>query len=195
MAVCTARRVLAGILAFGSVQVALPSSAIAASIPDNLVSSLNYRVVGSITPSCSLAQRTQAVDVLGLQNLDTDTVQATDTDLPFSVACTAPVRVTMASAHGGLKTDGITSDADFASLVAYHATLDMPGASDALECRSDEMANGGAQCVRELQNAAFAGDGRIRIHTNATDELLLAGTYNDTVTLTISPQLDGDGHL
>jgi hypothetical protein len=184
------RRVSA-LVAFAFATLACSSAAIGASIPDNLVSSLSYKVVGTITPSCTVSQPTQQVEVIGLQDLDTDTIKATDTDLPFTVSCTAPVKVTMASAQGGLKTAATTSDGDFASLVGYKATLDMPGANDALECRSDEMANGGAGCVRQLPNEAFDGNGRIRIHTSASGELLLAGTYNDTVTLTVSPQLDG----
>jgi hypothetical protein len=100
----------------------------------------------------------------------------------------------MASAKGGLKTDSQSSDSDFASIVGYRATLDLPGASAALECRSEEMASGGTGCVRQLEDPAIQGDGRIRIHTAASGDLLLAGTYNDTVTLTISPQLSGDGN-
>jgi hypothetical protein len=186
------RRVSA-IVAFAFLQLGIAGTAYAASIPDNLVSSLSYRVVGTITPSCSLSQPVQEVEVIGLQDPNSDTVQATDTDLPFTVSCTAPVRVTMASAQGGLKTNSETGDSDFASLVGYQATLDLPGASGALECRSDAMASGGAGCVRELEDPAIQGDGKIRIHTAASGDLLLSGTYSDTVTLTISPQLSGDG--
>jgi hypothetical protein len=194
MLFASARRVMAGAVASAFLHLALAGSAAAASIPDNLSTSLSYRVVGTISASCSLSQPVQDVEVVGLQNPDTDTVQSTDTDLPFTVSCTAPVKVSMASAKGGLQTDNHSGDADFASLVGYHATLDLPGASAALDCRSDQMTNGGAQCVGQVQDAAIDGSGRIRIHTAASGELLLAGTYNDTVTLTISPQLDGDGH-
>jgi hypothetical protein len=187
------RRVPA-IVAFAFLQVGLAGNAAAAGIPDNLVSSLSYRVVGTITPSCALSQPAQDVEVIGLQDPNTDTVQSTDTDLAFTVSCTAPVRVTMASAKGGLKTDSQSSDSDFASIVGYQATLDLPGASAALECRSEEMASGGTGCVRQIEDPAIQGDGRIRIRTAASGDLLLAGTYNDTVTLTISPQLSGDGN-
>jgi len=187
------RRVSAIVL-FASLQLDFAGSARAASIPDDLVPSLSYRVVGTISPSCSLSQPTRAVEVVGLQNPDTDTVQATDTDLPFTVACTTPVKVAMISAHGGLLTDSLSPDTDFTSRVGYRATLDLPGASAALECRSDDMASGAAGCVREIQDGAIDGDGRIRIHTDPSGDLLLAGTYRDTVTLTISPQLSGDGN-
>jgi len=186
------RRVSA-IVAFAFLQSTIAGSASAATIPDNLVSSLSYRVVGTITPSCSLSQPVQDVEVIGLQDPNSDTVQATDTDLPFTVSCTAPVKVTMASARGGLQTDSASSDPDFASLVGYQATLDLPGASGSLDCRSDAMASGGAGCVRDLEDPAIQGDGKIRIHTAASGDLLLTGTYSDTVTLTISPQLSGSG--
>jgi len=189
---CGVRRV-AAMVAFACVAFACPGTVGAASIPDNLSSSLSYKVIGTITPSCAVSQPTSDVQVVGLQNPSSDAVQSTDTDLTFTVSCTAPVKVSMSSAKGGLKTDGTTSDRDFASTVDYKATLDMPGASDALECRSDQMVNGGAGCTKQLPNPAFEGDGRIRIHTAAASDLLLAGTYNDTVTLTISPQLAGDG--
>lgn len=183
------RRVPA-IVAFASAALTCIGPATAASIPDNLSSSLTYKVVGTITPSCSLTQPSQDVEVVGLQNPSTDAVQATDTELPFTVSCTAPVKVTMSSAKGGLQTDRTSGDTDFISLVGYNATLDMPGASDALECRSEDMANGGTGCIKQLSNETFDGDGRIRIHTTASGDLLLAGQYSDTVTLTISPQLD-----
>ena len=188
-----ARRVSAALVAFATAQVGLAGSAVAASIPDNLVNSLSYKVVGTITASCSLTQPTKDVEVVGLQNPASDTIQSTDTDLPFTVACTAPVKMTMASTQGGLKSDTQSSDGNFLSLVGYQATLNLPGASGALQCRSDQMANGGAQCTGELASQAPNGNGQIRIHTAASGSLLLAGTYNDTVTLTISPQLDGDG--
>ena len=168
--------------------------AFAADIPANLSNSLSYRVVGKISASCSVVQGQHDVSVVGLQNPSTDTVQQTETLLPFSVSCSAPVKVTMASLNGGLKTSAATGDGDFASAVPYRATLDMPGASNVLHCQSDAMAAGGSGCSRnDVGQVAFSGAGKIRIATQASDKLLLAGRYSDTVTLTISPMLDGGG--
>ncbi|RIX27029.1 hypothetical protein [Sphingomonas edaphi] len=165
------------------------TAAHSATIPDNLASSLRYRVTGTIPTSCSLSQPVSAVEVIGLQNSATDTVNATQTDLPFTISCTTAVQVSMSSLNGGLQTDRTTSDADFASRVEYRATLDLPGNSSVLECRSNVMNAGG--CRRTLVNEALEGNGRIRLNTQTSDDLLLAGTYADTVTLTISPRLDG----
>jgi hypothetical protein len=167
----------------------ISAPAFANNFPDNLSNHLRYRVSGTIPASCSLTQGPSSIEVIGLQDPATDTVRSTSTDLPFSISCTTAVQVSLASLNGGLQSGQTTSDTDFVSLVKYQATLDLPGASAALECQSGAMNSGG--CRRALTNQALEGNGRIRLRTQVADDLLIAGTYRDTVTLTISPRLDG----
>lgn len=166
----------------------------AATVPDNLTPAVKYRVVGKITTSCALTQGAREVELVDLQDSATNTVRAASADLQFTIACNAPVRVSMTSHNGGLKAQGgETSDRDFASLVPYRATLDLPGAPNALQCDSDDMDGAARGCARRIEAEAFDGAGRIRLNTVASDALLLAGTYQDSVTLTISPRLGGAG--
>jgi len=187
-----ARRMAAGLFASALAQLAFVGAAQAAGIPDNLVTSLRYEVVGTITPNCSLTQPATSVSVVDLQDQSTDTIRSTKTDLPFTIDCNTPVKVAMLSSNGGLATPASTSDQDFATLVAYRASLDLPGAAGALQCDSAAMAPSGSGCQRELTDPVTQGDGAIRLSTDASGQLLLAGTYHDTVTLTVTPQLSGD---
>ena len=177
------------LLAIAALAIASAATPAAAS---DLVPALQYRVYGEVSPRCTISQASNATTVSGLQNKATDTVNSTAVDLAFNMACNTPSRVRLSSANGGLRTDAATSDASFTSLVPYRATLSLPGASNALACDSDAMSSDDSSCSREIDETIHDGKGVVRISTEASDKLLLAGTYNDTFTLTVSPRIGDD---
>lgn len=176
---------------------AFASPALAASnvvIPTNLVPSLRYEVQGTIVPACTFAQGARDNEIVGLANPANDTVNAVRIDLPFTVQCNSPVRVAMVSNNGGLKHVGPgTSDPAFTALVPYDAVVSMPSGQAALRCTSGAMASDQAACSARTAEPVSAGRGRIAVSVPAQDRLLLAGQYQDRVTLTLTPILGGEG--
>lgn len=173
----------------------LPRHAMAAttSIPDNLVPSLRYEVSGVIVPACNFAQGGRDAAILGLADPATDTVRAVRIDLPFTVECNSPVRVAMVSNNGGLKHVGVgSSDAAFTSLVPYNAVVHLPSGGSALTCSSQMMSAMQAGCSARTSEPVAAGNGHIAVSVPAQDRLLLAGKYQDRVTLTLTPILGGE---
>lgn len=187
-----ARRVALRLRLVAALAVLCPSASIAGSIPDNLKPSLSYEVTGVIRPVCSLNQGQRQVSLIGLANPATDTVRASTVDLPFALDCNSPVRLRLQSDNGGLKSARTTSDPAFLATVGYRATVHLPGMAAALQCRSQDMASTVASCQAETRTAVASGPGRVAVEVAAQDGLLLAGTYRDRVTLTITPVLGGE---
>jgi len=185
-AVC--RTLAAALLAAGLAA----TPAMAGDFPE-LSPSLTYQVSGIVTPKCELTTINPSVDIDGLANPADNTTAAIDVALQFDVACNAPVRVAMASRHGGLKFQGSgTSDSAFADLVAYRASVDLPGHQNVLSCTSERMADGRKACEGESDGAVGAGKGAIQLRVAAGQGLLLAGKYSDQVTIVIAPRLGGE---
>lgn len=152
---------------------------------------LRIGVQGVVPADCSLSQSVHEVAIEGLQNPATDTVQRTTAHLPFKVSCNTPVSVTLESSDGGLKFKGAgTSDQAFATLIRYSAKVHLPGQGAVLKCRSDEMAakNG---CQANVDATTIDGDGSIEVAIKASNALVLAGQYQDQVTITLTPALGG----
>ncbi|GAA4013069.1 hypothetical protein GCM10022280_08960 [Sphingomonas swuensis] len=163
------------------------------SVPTDLVPSLRYEVRGVIVPACTFAQGARDQSIVGLANPADDTVRAVRIDLPFTVQCNSPVRVAMVSNNGGLKHVGPgTSDPAFAGLVPYNAVVNLPNGGAALSCSSQAMAVEQAACSGRTSEPVAAGRGHIAVSVPAQDRLLLAGRYQDQVTLTLTPLLGGE---
>lgn len=166
--------------------------AAAETIPANLRPSLSYEVSGRISAYCSLVQGSREVAIAAIANPATDTVRATSVDLGFALDCNNPVRVRLSSNNGGLETAVSTSDPAFLRTVSYDATVHLPGMPSVLRCRSRDMTPALAACQADTATAVASGAGRIAVTVPAQDGLLLAGTYRDRVTLTITPVLGGE---
>lgn len=179
-------------VALAGVALAACSPAAATSIPDNLVSSIRYEVHGTISTSCGFVQGGGIADILDLADPADDSVRAARVDLGFKLNCNTPVRMSMTSASGGLAFAGAgTSDRDFTTLVRYRATVVLPGLGASLACQSIAMATANG-CAGQTRETVPSGDGRIEVSVTPSSDLLLAGTYRDQLTLTVTPLL-GDG--
>ena len=164
----------------------------AGSIPSNLQPSIRYPISGTISAACALAQNGNSAEVIDLADPTDNTPRARDVSLPFSVACNAPVRVSMTSSNGGLRFAGLpTSDPEFTAMVRYRATVFLPGPGEALSCASQAMDIAAPDCSAHTREPVTSGSGQILVRTQASDALLQAGSYRDRVTLTVTPFLGG----
>lgn len=167
--------------------------ALASSVPTNLQPSIRYPVSGTISAACTLAQSGTGAQVIDLADPSDNTVQAQSATLPFTVACNAPVQVRMTSDNGGLRFAGLaTSDPEFTAMVRYRATVFLPGPGEALSCASEAMDVAAPACSAHIDTPVTSGTGHILVRTQASNALLQAGTYQDKVTLTVTPFLGGE---
>jgi hypothetical protein len=156
-----------------------------------LKQSLRIGVQGVVPADCQLSQSQHDFTIEGFQNPQTDTVQRTSAKLPFTVSCNTPVSVTLDSRSGGLKFAGSgTSDRAFATLIPYLAKVHLPSRGAVLSCRSGEMANQNG-CQTTVEATMIDGEGSIEVAVPASNKLVLAGQYQDQVTITLTPALGG----
>jgi len=152
---------------------------------------LRVGIQGVVPADCQLSQSTHEVAIEGFQNPATDTVQRASARLPFTVSCNTPVSVTLDSRSGGLKFAGSgTNDRAFATLIPYSAKVHLPNRGAVLNCRSGEMASQNG-CRTEVDAATVDGEGSIELAVPAMNKLVLAGQYQDQVTITLTPALGG----
>lgn len=167
--------------------------AAAHTVPDDLAPSLTYAVSGFVSPKCELTTLSPAVDIPNLANPTDNTIAAVNIALPFEVSCNAPVRVAMTSRNSGLMFQGAgTNDPAFSDLVRYRARIDLPGAQNVLNCSSERMADGRKTCESESKGTVGSGRGAVQVQVSASQEMLMAGKYSDSVTIMIAPRLGGD---
>jgi len=153
--------------------------------------SLRIGVVGVVPVDCRLTQSAHDVSIENFQDPATDTVRAAAASLPFSVSCNTPISVSLSSTHGGLQFRGArTSDPAFATLIPYSAHVNMPGHAGLFHCRSANMADGHG-CEGQVTDAITDGDGSIDVRLQASNALVLNGTYQDRLTITVTPRLGG----
>lgn len=177
---------------------ALASPAQAGNLTHNvpqLSPSLRYEVAGQVSANCHLQQPTHGVEITGVADRDTDLAQAATARLPFTINCNTPMRVEMTSLHGALQYSGTaSSDAHFTAQIDYSASLNLPGRDAVLTCESAQMREVAPNCSGIVSDGGVVnGEGSIRVDTRAGSGLLQAGTYSDTLRVTVTPILGSGG--
>ncbi len=120
-------------------------------------------------------------------------------DFPFQLDCTGASRVAVVSANGGLKTAG-TAGAGYLTLAPYKVDLNLVGNTQTVtaNCQVATLLAGSscsfvgpastAQGLR-LPGASFNQNGsylRVSAPAYSGANVLVAGTYSDTLTVTVS---------
>ena len=132
-------------------------------------------VHGTIPPRCGFSTVPGATD---LGELRTDQVSAVG-PLAFkcNLATSGPVSLTVRSTNGGLKLDGGTEQ------VAYQAAWDVQGRTDSFTTLTTTpipfQLSSGVSGVEQT--------GVFKVKVTGATHALVAGTYRDTITYTISP--------
>lgn len=184
-------RCLAYLAGLSLVVPAMPAAAHGRDDTPQLQQLLRIGVRGVVPADCSLRQSVREIAIENFQNPATDTVQHATASLPFTVSCNTPVSVTLDSRDGGLKFLGSgTSDRAFARLIPYSAKVHLPDHGAVLSCRSREMA-ADRGCRTEVDAATIDGEGSIEVRVHASNKLVLAGQYQDRLTITLTPALGG----
>lgn len=184
-------RCLAYIAALGLAVPAVPAWAHDWHDTPQLKQHLRVGIRGVVPADCSLSQSVREVPIEGFQNPATNTVQRTKARLPFTVSCNTPVSVTLDSRDGGLKFKGAgTSDRAFTTLIPYSAKVRLPDYGAVLSCHSHEMAQKNG-CHTDVDATTIDGEGSIEVAIKASNDLVLAGEYQDSVTITLTPALGG----
>jgi hypothetical protein len=123
-------------------------------------------------------------------------------DFPFTLDCTGPARVAVVSSNGGLMTSGATTTG-YAALAPYDVTLNLVATGGAptasATCTAATLTTGSScsfigpagqtQGLR-LGSASIAQSGsyiRVSAPVYAGSSVLISGTYQDILTVTVSP--------
>lgn len=120
-------------------------------------------------------------------------------DFAFQLDCTGPSRVAVVSANGGLKTSG-TAPAGYATLAPYDVSLNLVGATAtaSASCPVAGLTAGAASpCafrgpatttagLRLSSNSVGQTGSYLRVSAPAYAGTLVAGSYTDTLTITVS---------
>lgn len=161
-------------------------------------SQLNISVLvrASVAPRCVF---TAGQEPGGLRNLG-DLTQPFSADFPFSLSCNGPARVAVVSDNGGLRTPTFVQG--YASLAAYDVQLTLMGdaGSSIASCEAQKLTAGSIGCV--FRGPASPSNGlllpvgstdvpgsyiRVRSPIVPTGDQLVAATYADRLTVTVSP--------
>ena len=188
------------IAAVMTVVLSAPALASADVAPTGSTDRLKVEISGHISPSCSLAMNEDSHVHLGdIQDGATGAAAETTATIPFSMSCNTAFTTSLKSRHGGLAFDGAPSDG-FSSLVDYTAVINLPAGGgvsltcDAAQMREslDESSHDNDACkARSVTNGYSAGQGAVKVTTQAGGKPLLLGTYSDELILCISPNLGG----
>lgn len=134
----------------------------------------------------------QTIDIAHLADSQTFSTRATSFDIDFTAECNFSHKVELSSDRGGLwriATGQVASA--FAEGVPYHAILEWDGAQSTLEATASSVV--ALDQTLEI-NAPAHGPlvVQFRVDPGATDKgagaPLAAGTYQDTLTVTLGPQ-------
>jgi hypothetical protein len=135
----------------------------------------------------------QTINISSLADSATLSTKAISFDIDFDALCNFSHAVQLSSDRGGLwrVATGAASSATFADGVPYHATLVWAGTQSTLEASAASVAPK-TQVLDVNSPAGGALVVQFRVDSGATDKgagvPLAAGTYQDTLTVTLGPQ-------
>lgn len=176
----------------------VPGTAYAGGSPGNITVSVPVRAtVGS---QCGFATGAAPSANLNVGQID---VANWTFDVPFTLECTGPSRVAIVSTNGGLKTAGTITDPGYAGLAPYDVAVNVArtGATTTGNCAAADL-SASAATVCQLRGTASTSVGllvnapsfgltgsyvRVSAPAYAGPAVLVAGTYSDTLTVTVSP--------
>lgn len=121
--------------------------------------------------------------LLNIQEPATNTIRNASAFVTYANSqCNTPFNITASSQNGGLKNStNTTTDTAFVGTVAYNVGVQF-GAQN-----TGGAVAPGAFSLNWTQQQATAGNFRFSVDVPAQNKLLLAGTYNDVLTVTMVP--------
>lgn len=160
--------------------------------------SLQVQVTATVGMSCGFAPNAAPSGSVSAPNFDS---AGFSHDVPFTLNCSVPSRVAVVSANGGLLS-AATADAGYTNKAPYDVTLNLVpnngGTPATATCAASTLATGSSctflgpasstQGLRldspsQLQTGSYV---RVKALAYAGTSGLVAGTYNDTLTITLS---------
>jgi hypothetical protein len=160
---------------------------------------LQVRVTAAVAQRCGFVSAPS-----GIHNQPDFSTTTWSVDFPFTLDCNVPSRVAAVSASGGLSTPG-APPAGYANKTTYDVVLNLVGndgtAPVSAQCAAATLTQGStcsfvgpastSQGLRLTGPAILQGGSFVRIigKPYAGSDLLIAGTYSDTLTVTVSPSL------
>lgn len=196
---------LAGVIASGLAVVAVPAQAQSVpntayfgGSPNNIVLSVPVRA--TIGGQCGFATGAAPTDSFNVGAIDTT---AWTRDVPFTLECTGPSNIAIVSANGGLKTAPAVTDPGYVGLAPYDVAVNVvrTGGSTTGGCTAaDLLASASSPCALRGTASTLVGlnvpspsfgltGSYVRVSAPAYPgpNVLVNGTYTDTLTVTISP--------
>lgn len=148
---------------------------------------VTINLTGTITPACALSGINPTA-ALG------NVAAAGAVSIPFTIDCNAPFTYALSSANGGLAHQSVTTaSGGFAIAVPYAVQTVIAtnsGAGIDQTCTSASIKTGAVSCAFTNSGTAVAIQkaGSLGLTWAASSLPLVAGTYQDTLTLTVSVQ-------
>lgn len=148
--------------------------------------SVTINLEGQIDVNCALDASSSRINLAEIAATGSKVV-------PFRVRCNTPFRFALTSQNGALKTnyDGALSP-DFTASIPYNATVTIPTNTGGINasCPSSALRGLNPSCTfpASEEGIALEGDASLTVSWAVTKELV-AGTYSDTVVLSIGPQI------
>lgn len=158
---------------------------------------LSIPVTASVGGRCAFATGNAPSGTYNQPDFD---VNGLNHDFAFQLECTGPSRVAVVSANGGLKTPG-TATTGYTTLAPYAVTLNLQGSTTTANdtCQVATLVSGStcgfvgpastAQGLRLASNSLNLSGSYLRVTAPAYagPAQLVAGSYSDTLTVTVSP--------
>jgi hypothetical protein len=176
----------------------VPGTAYFGYSPNNITLSVPVRA--TIGSQCGFA--TGAVPTTSLNVGQIDTTGWTR-DVAFTLECTGPSRIAILSSNGGLKTTGTVTDPGYLGLAPYNVAVNVvrTGGTTTGNCAAADLLSSAATACAlrgtasttvglHVTSPSFGLAGsyvRVSAPAYPGPGVLVAGTYNDTLTVTISP--------
>jgi len=162
---------------------------------------LTIPVTASVGGRCGFATGAAPSGTFNKDNFDRDGLAA---QFDFSLNCTGPSRVAISSSNGGLLTNAAIATG-YRNKADYQVTLNLAandGSSAQASCAASALVTGGSctfagtasttHGLRLANSAVNQAGSYVKISApaqSASSATLLAGTYADTLTVTVSPAL------
>jgi hypothetical protein len=147
--------------------------------------SVAIELVGDIEPECRLTALPGGINLGTLAKTGTQLI-------PFQLNCNAPFDYSVRSREGGLKAGALNVPLGFAAKIPYALETRIPTNEGIIidQCGSATLATAAPPCGHGGSGSAIAIEqtGSLMISWAIGDELV-AGTYTDVVTLSVSPRL------
>ena len=147
-------------------------------------------VTATVTKTCTISGvAAPTPDNVTIPITATGAVNTANIDRNYTTACNYPANVQLSSSNGGVR-NAAAAPSGFARIINYNSTATFSGASATLNTATVAGATGTETGTASATSGSGTPSGSmlVRITPQANTQPLIAGSYSDTLRVTITPQ-------